>query len=343
MCKISEYIWVIPLPCKVGTDRRNGWKELDTHMGTLTHALTHKHKRLIFIFFLQRLWKNFLSCPEIYIQVFNYWNARTDRTRLAVWSKSLSTVPWILNKGVFFPSLSRRINPGNTSCDLSFSLSLSCRGTVEARFVYVFVLGILFSGSKDLLRSQIITADAKLKSRGLWEIYSGLVLLVSLLFRAHNLPVLCCCLLIQTFMAQFIWKKLHYDAAQTTIMHYWFGQAFFFFQVGDKISDELMHVRFLRTVCHCGMNFPQRHRRAQVCRWLSRPSVCSVWKKKVFQLFVKIYFGFWTTSEILLEANQQSDNFWASTGFIWQKKKNILNIYCYCLVINYAQWYQHCQ
>uniref|UniRef100_A0A3P8QVL6 GPI ethanolamine phosphate transferase 2 C-terminal domain-containing protein n=1 Tax=Astatotilapia calliptera TaxID=8154 RepID=A0A3P8QVL6_ASTCA len=104
------------------------------------------------------------------------------------------------------------------------------KGTVEARFVYVFILGILFSGTKDLLRSQIITADAKLKSRGLWEIYSGLVLLVSLLFRAHNLPVLCCCLLIQTLMAQFIWKKLHYDAAQTTIMHYWFGQAFFYFQ-----------------------------------------------------------------------------------------------------------------
>uniref|UniRef100_A0AAQ5Z9R7 GPI ethanolamine phosphate transferase 2 C-terminal domain-containing protein n=1 Tax=Amphiprion ocellaris TaxID=80972 RepID=A0AAQ5Z9R7_AMPOC len=104
------------------------------------------------------------------------------------------------------------------------------KGTVEARFVYVFVLGILFTGTKDLLRSQIITADAKLKSRGLWEIYSGLVLLVSLLFRAHNLPVLCCCLLIQTLMAQFIWKKLHYDAAQTTIMHYWFGQAFFYFQ-----------------------------------------------------------------------------------------------------------------
>ncbi|XP_061581842.1 GPI ethanolamine phosphate transferase 2 [Cololabis saira] len=104
------------------------------------------------------------------------------------------------------------------------------KGTVEARFVYVFVLGILFSGTKDLLRSQIITADAKLKGRGLWEIYSGLVLVVSLLFRAHNLPVLCCCLLVQTLMAQFIWKKLHYDAAQTTIMHYWFGQAFFYFQ-----------------------------------------------------------------------------------------------------------------
>lgn len=114
----------------------------------------------------------------------------------------------------------------NSVFDLSFF-----RGTVEARFVYVFILGILFSGTKDLLRSQIITADAKLKSRGLWEIYSGLVLLVSLLFRAHNLPVLCCCLLIQTLMAQFIWKKLHYDAAQTTIMHYWFGQAFFYFQV----------------------------------------------------------------------------------------------------------------
>lgn len=118
-------------------------------------------------------------------------------------------------------------------------ITLFFRGTMEARFVYVFVLGILFSGTKDLLRSQIITADAKLKSRGLWEIYSGLVLLMSLLFRAHNLPVLCCCLLIQTLMAQFIWKKLHYDAAQTTIMHYWFGQAFFYFQVSDtdKVSE----------------------------------------------------------------------------------------------------------
>ncbi|XP_057706995.1 GPI ethanolamine phosphate transferase 2 [Corythoichthys intestinalis] len=104
------------------------------------------------------------------------------------------------------------------------------KGTNEARFVYVFILGILFTGTKDLLRSQIITADAKLKNRGLWEIFSGLVLLVSLLFRPHNLPVLCCSLLIQTLMTKFIWKKLHYDAAQTTIMHYWFGQAFFYFQ-----------------------------------------------------------------------------------------------------------------
>uniref|UniRef100_A0AAY4E8D9 GPI ethanolamine phosphate transferase 2 C-terminal domain-containing protein n=1 Tax=Denticeps clupeoides TaxID=299321 RepID=A0AAY4E8D9_9TELE len=104
------------------------------------------------------------------------------------------------------------------------------KGTVEARFVYVFVLGILFSGAKDLLRSQVISSDVRLKSRGLWEVYSGLVLLAALLFRAHNLPVLAGLLLIQTLMAQFIWKRLHYDAAQTTIMHYWFGQAFFFFQ-----------------------------------------------------------------------------------------------------------------
>ncbi|XP_045886632.1 GPI ethanolamine phosphate transferase 2 isoform X1 [Micropterus dolomieu] len=125
---------------------------------------------------------------------------------------------------------SYRAAVGNVLFPWQHSGQTMSKGTVEARFVYVFVLGILFSGTKDLLRSQIITADAKLKSRGLWEIYSGLVLLVSMLFRAHNLPVLCCCLLIQTLMAQFIWKKLHYDAAQTTIMHYWFGQAFFYFQ-----------------------------------------------------------------------------------------------------------------
>ncbi|XP_053735788.1 GPI ethanolamine phosphate transferase 2 isoform X1 [Synchiropus splendidus] len=125
---------------------------------------------------------------------------------------------------------SYRAAVGNVMFPWHQSSRNASKGTVEARFVYVFVLGILFSGTKDLLRSQILTADAKLKSRGLWEIYSGLVLLVSLLFRAHNLPVLCCSLLIQTLMTQFIWKKLHYDAAQTTIMHYWFGQAFFYFQ-----------------------------------------------------------------------------------------------------------------
>uniref|UniRef100_A0A8C1YAT4 Phosphatidylinositol glycan anchor biosynthesis class G n=1 Tax=Cyprinus carpio TaxID=7962 RepID=A0A8C1YAT4_CYPCA len=107
------------------------------------------------------------------------------------------------------------------------------KGTVEAQFIYVFVLGILFTGLKDLLRLQVMSSaveSRRLKSRGLWEVYSGMVLLVALLFRAHNLPTLACCLLIQTIMAQFIWKKLHYDAAQTTIMHYWFGQAFFYFQ-----------------------------------------------------------------------------------------------------------------
>lgn len=125
---------------------------------------------------------------------------------------------------------SYRAAVGNVSFPWQHATRNTSKGTVEARFVYVFILGILFSGTKDLLRSQIMTADAKLKSSGLWEIYSGLVLLVSLLFRAHNLPVLCGCLLIQTLMAQFIWKRLHYDSAQTTIMHYWFGQAFFYFQ-----------------------------------------------------------------------------------------------------------------
>ncbi|MCJ8734136.1 hypothetical protein PDJAM_G00231870 [Pangasius djambal] len=107
------------------------------------------------------------------------------------------------------------------------------KGTGEAHFVYIFVLGILFTGVKDLLRSQVMSSvvdGRRLKSRGLWEVYSGMVLLVALLLRAHNLPTLACCLLIQTLMAQFIWKRLHYDAAQTTIMHYWFGQAFFYFQ-----------------------------------------------------------------------------------------------------------------
>ncbi|TSP25381.1 GPI ethanolamine phosphate transferase 2 [Bagarius yarrelli] len=107
------------------------------------------------------------------------------------------------------------------------------KGTGEAHFVYIFILGILFTGVKDLLRSQTMSSvmDGRcIKSRGLWEVYSGMVLLVALLFRAHNLPTLACCLLIQTLMAQFIWKRLHYDAAQTTIMHYWFGQAFFYFQ-----------------------------------------------------------------------------------------------------------------
>ncbi|KFV75484.1 GPI ethanolamine phosphate transferase 2, partial [Dryobates pubescens] len=104
------------------------------------------------------------------------------------------------------------------------------KGITEARFVYVFVLGIVFTGTKDLLKSQVISADSSIKCTGLWEVYSGLVLLSALLFRPHNLPVLVFCLLIQTMMTKYIWRPLKFDAAQITIMHYWFGQAFFYFQ-----------------------------------------------------------------------------------------------------------------
>ncbi|XP_030327195.1 GPI ethanolamine phosphate transferase 2 isoform X5 [Strigops habroptila] len=104
------------------------------------------------------------------------------------------------------------------------------KGITEARFVYVFVLGIVFTGTKDLLKSQVISSDSSVKSTGLWEVYSGLVLLAALLFRPHNLPVLVFCLLIQTMMTKYIWRPLKFDAAQITIMHYWFGQAFFYFQ-----------------------------------------------------------------------------------------------------------------
>lgn len=104
------------------------------------------------------------------------------------------------------------------------------KGVTEARFVYIFVLGILFTGTKDLLKSQVISTDTKTRSVGLWEFYSGLVLLAALLFRPHNLPVLVFCLLVQNVMTQFVWTSLDYDAAQITIMHYWFGQAFFYFQ-----------------------------------------------------------------------------------------------------------------
>ncbi|XP_069818573.1 GPI ethanolamine phosphate transferase 2 [Dendropsophus ebraccatus] len=104
------------------------------------------------------------------------------------------------------------------------------KGITEARFVYIFVLGILITGIKDLMKSHFICTDSKAKSMGLWEVYSGLVLLAALLFRPHNLVVLVFCLLIQIILTKFIWKNLKYDAAQITIMHYWFGQAFFFFQ-----------------------------------------------------------------------------------------------------------------
>ncbi|KAF2982638.1 hypothetical protein EK904_010265 [Melospiza melodia maxima] len=110
------------------------------------------------------------------------------------------------------------------------------KGITEARFVYVFVLGIVFTGTKDLLKSQVISADSSTKSTGLWEVYSGLVLLAALLFRPHNLPVLVFCLLIQTMMTKYIWIPLKFDAAQITIMHYWFGQAFFYFQISKSVT-----------------------------------------------------------------------------------------------------------
>ncbi|XP_026568506.1 GPI ethanolamine phosphate transferase 2 isoform X1 [Pseudonaja textilis] len=104
------------------------------------------------------------------------------------------------------------------------------KGTIEARFVYIFVLGIIFTGTKDLFKSLFFSTGTKIKFTSLWEIYSGLVLLSALLFRPHNLPVLVLCLFVQTMMRNYIWKPLNFDAAQVTIMHYWFGQAFFFFQ-----------------------------------------------------------------------------------------------------------------
>uniref|UniRef100_A0A8D0GUC8 Phosphatidylinositol glycan anchor biosynthesis class G (EMM blood group) n=1 Tax=Sphenodon punctatus TaxID=8508 RepID=A0A8D0GUC8_SPHPU len=104
------------------------------------------------------------------------------------------------------------------------------KGIIEARFVYVFVLGIIFTGTKDLLKSQVISTDSSTKCLGLWDVYGGLVLLAALLFRPHNLPVLVFCLMIQAMITKYIWKPLNFDAAQITIMHYWFGQAFFYFQ-----------------------------------------------------------------------------------------------------------------
>ncbi|XP_072318236.1 GPI ethanolamine phosphate transferase 2 isoform X2 [Eucyclogobius newberryi] len=124
---------------------------------------------------------------------------------------------------------SYRASIGNVSFPWQRATRHAEKGTVEARFVYVFVLGILFSGTKDLLRSQFGPCPG-LRSRGLWEVFAGLVLVVALLSRAHNLPVLCGSLVIQAFMAQFVWSRLDYDAAQTTIMHLWFGHASFYYQ-----------------------------------------------------------------------------------------------------------------
>ncbi|KAG8594441.1 hypothetical protein GDO81_001205 [Engystomops pustulosus] len=124
------------------------------------------------------------------------------------------------------------------------------KGITEARFVYIFVLGILITGIKDLLKSHMMCADYKAKSMGLWEVYSGLVLLAALLFRPHNLVVLVFCLLIQIILTMFIWKILKYDAAQITFMHYWFGQAFFFFQVSDPSDLPNLFWYFLQRDCY---------------------------------------------------------------------------------------------
>ncbi|OCU00428.1 hypothetical protein XELAEV_18006205mg [Xenopus laevis] len=91
------------------------------------------------------------------------------------------------------------------------SNSLS-KGIMEARFVYIFVLGILFTGTKDLLKSQVIYTDG---SQGEESGFVGMLVF---------------CLLVQTTLSMFIWNLLKHDAAQITIMHYWFGQAFFFLQ-----------------------------------------------------------------------------------------------------------------
>ncbi|XP_048394483.1 GPI ethanolamine phosphate transferase 2 isoform X2 [Stegostoma tigrinum] len=104
------------------------------------------------------------------------------------------------------------------------------KGIIEARFVYVFILGILFTGVKDLLKSAFVFPDTTTNSRGLWEMYNGLVLLTALLLRPHNLPVLLFILVVQFILTKFIWRVLDYDAAQITIIYYWFGQASFYFQ-----------------------------------------------------------------------------------------------------------------
>ncbi|XP_041050204.1 GPI ethanolamine phosphate transferase 2 isoform X2 [Carcharodon carcharias] len=104
------------------------------------------------------------------------------------------------------------------------------KGITEARFVYVFILGILFTGVKDLLKSAVAFPDTTTNCRGLWEMYNGLVLLAALLLRPHNLPVLLFILMVQMILTRFIWRILDYDAAQITIIYYWFAQVSFYFQ-----------------------------------------------------------------------------------------------------------------
>lgn len=106
------------------------------------------------------------------------------------------------------------------------------RGIIEARCVYVSVLGILFTGTRGMLQSCALASDVPVQPMCLWDVHSGLVLLAALLFRPHNLPVLVCSLLTQTMMARFVWRPLRHTAVEVAAMHYWFGQAFFYFQVG---------------------------------------------------------------------------------------------------------------
>lgn len=112
-----------------------GWDQQANRMKGNRHTreilLKHKHKP----FFSSSInfEKQSLSCPEIYIQISNYWNALTEKTKLALWSKLLSKLTWILNKAVFSSPLCREESiqitcpvislPSNTSVSLSLHLS----------------------------------------------------------------------------------------------------------------------------------------------------------------------------------------------------------------------------
>lgn len=105
------------------------------------------------------------------------------------------------------------------------------KGTAAARLVYLAVLAVLASGARRALKSRgAAAADATARAQGLWEVHSGLALLAALLLRPHNLPVLAGSLLAQAVLAALVWRRLQPSAAAVTVMHHWFGQAFFYFQ-----------------------------------------------------------------------------------------------------------------
>lgn len=118
---------------------------------------------------------------------------------------------------------------------------------MEARLVYVLVLGTLFAGTKALLRPRLAAASRS-RSGGLWDIHGGLVLLAALLSRPHNLPVLLSSLAMQAVMAKFVWTPLRHEATGVTVMHYWLGQAFFYFQVGSPCCRGWETATFLQVV-----------------------------------------------------------------------------------------------